>query len=218
MEQLLGVFIGIGLSATCGFRIFVPLLGMSIAHHAGALSFAQGFGANPDAFLVGCLLPALHLGEKRIFMDQAVCPFLKEGVNVAMNILSHWTGSGPKGPRYSPIKIEAKTEDNVSIPSPPRAGMVMSGGMDSLAALRLNRLHYPNTHPGYVKDSFFLHGFDIGGVVERGKIDIAPEVLAQAGRIVSRRNRHAKRDLFDRGALPPRDRIWRRDGPIPIVR
>jgi hypothetical protein len=43
MEQLLGIFIGIGLSATCGFRIFVPLLGMSIAHHAGALSFAQGF-------------------------------------------------------------------------------------------------------------------------------------------------------------------------------
>ncbi len=43
MEQLLGVFIGIGLSATCGFRIFVPLLGMSIAHHAGALSFAKGF-------------------------------------------------------------------------------------------------------------------------------------------------------------------------------
>ena len=43
MEELLGVFIGIGLSATCGFRIFVPLLGMSIAHHAGALSFTNGF-------------------------------------------------------------------------------------------------------------------------------------------------------------------------------
>lgn len=43
MEQLLGIFIGIGLSATCGFRIFVPLLGMSIAHHAGALAFAEGF-------------------------------------------------------------------------------------------------------------------------------------------------------------------------------
>ena len=43
MEELLGVFIGIGLSATCGFRIFVPLLGMSIAHHAGSLSFANGF-------------------------------------------------------------------------------------------------------------------------------------------------------------------------------
>lgn len=43
MEEVLGLFIGIGLSATCGFRIFVPLFGMSIAHHAGALSFSNGF-------------------------------------------------------------------------------------------------------------------------------------------------------------------------------
>jgi len=43
MQEVLGVFIGIGLSATCGFRIFVPLLGMSIAHKAGALSFSEGF-------------------------------------------------------------------------------------------------------------------------------------------------------------------------------
>jgi len=43
METLLGVIIGIGLSATCGFRIFVPLLGMGIAYRAGALNFASGF-------------------------------------------------------------------------------------------------------------------------------------------------------------------------------
>jgi hypothetical protein len=43
MEELLGVLIGIGLSATCGFRIFVPLLGMGIAYRAGALNFASGF-------------------------------------------------------------------------------------------------------------------------------------------------------------------------------
>lgn len=43
MEQILSILIGIGLSATCGFRIFVPLLGMSIAYHAGALNFAPGF-------------------------------------------------------------------------------------------------------------------------------------------------------------------------------
>jgi hypothetical protein len=43
MEQILSVLIGIALSATCGFRIFVPLLGMSIAYHAGALNFAPGF-------------------------------------------------------------------------------------------------------------------------------------------------------------------------------
>lgn len=43
MEQLLSIIIGIGLSATCGFRIFVPLLGMGIAYRAGALDFAAGF-------------------------------------------------------------------------------------------------------------------------------------------------------------------------------
>lgn len=43
METVLSILIGIGLSATCGFRIFVPLLGMSIAFHAGALEFAPGF-------------------------------------------------------------------------------------------------------------------------------------------------------------------------------
>jgi hypothetical protein len=56
MEQLLSILIGIGLSATCGFRIFVPLLGMSIAYHAGALEFAPGFswiGAWPATIAFG---------------------------------------------------------------------------------------------------------------------------------------------------------------------
>lgn len=146
--------------------------------------FAEGFGANPDAFLVGCLLPALHLGEQRIFMDQAICPFLKEGTGVAMNILSHWTGSKPEGRQYFPIKIEAKTREDMTVLSPPRSGMVMSGGMDSLAALRLNRLHYHKTHPGYVQDSFFLHGFDIGGVVERGsKYHVFERAMAAISKI-----------------------------------
>ena len=43
MQELLGLFIGLGLSATCGFRVFVPLLGMGIAFRAGALTFAPGF-------------------------------------------------------------------------------------------------------------------------------------------------------------------------------
>ena len=31
--------------------------------------YADDFFANPHAFLVGCLLPAIHLGEKRILID-----------------------------------------------------------------------------------------------------------------------------------------------------
>jgi hypothetical protein len=42
-EGLIGIFIGIGLSATCGFRVFVPLLGMSIAFHTGHLTLSPGF-------------------------------------------------------------------------------------------------------------------------------------------------------------------------------
>jgi hypothetical protein len=43
MQGVMAFFVGVGLSATCGFRIFVPLLGMSIAHHAGAITLSHGF-------------------------------------------------------------------------------------------------------------------------------------------------------------------------------
>lgn len=43
MENLLGLCVGIGLSAACGFRIFVPLLAMSIASYSGHLELSQGF-------------------------------------------------------------------------------------------------------------------------------------------------------------------------------
>jgi len=43
MQAILAFFVGIGLSATCGFRVFVPLLGLSIAHHVGHLPLAHGF-------------------------------------------------------------------------------------------------------------------------------------------------------------------------------
>jgi hypothetical protein len=43
MEILLSVCIGIGLSAACGFRVFVPLLVMSIANMSGHLALAKGF-------------------------------------------------------------------------------------------------------------------------------------------------------------------------------
>ena len=61
MSAIMGLCIGIGLSATCGFRVFVPLLGISIAAHAGHLELAQGFewiGSTPAmiAFTVAMIL------------------------------------------------------------------------------------------------------------------------------------------------------------------
>lgn len=43
MDTLLSLGVGLGLSAACGFRVFVPLLAASIAAQAGYLTLAPGF-------------------------------------------------------------------------------------------------------------------------------------------------------------------------------
>ena len=43
METLLSMCVGIGLSAACGFRVFVPLFVMSLASQAGHLALSPGF-------------------------------------------------------------------------------------------------------------------------------------------------------------------------------
>jgi hypothetical protein len=43
METLLGLMVGIGLSAAGGFRVFVPLLGLSIASMTGYINLSSGF-------------------------------------------------------------------------------------------------------------------------------------------------------------------------------
>src|SRR5215472_11566667 len=43
MDTLLSVCLGVGLSAACGFRVFVPLLVISIASMSGHLTLAHGF-------------------------------------------------------------------------------------------------------------------------------------------------------------------------------
>jgi hypothetical protein len=43
MDTLLSVFVGVGLSAACGFRIFVPLLVMSVASITGQMTLSPEF-------------------------------------------------------------------------------------------------------------------------------------------------------------------------------
>ena len=64
METILSVLIGVGLSAACGFRIFVPFLIMSIAALSGHLDLAPGFDwvGTPYAliaFLIATVLEVL---------------------------------------------------------------------------------------------------------------------------------------------------------------
>ncbi len=43
METTISLLVGIGLSAACGFRVFVPLLMVSLASHTGHLALSSGF-------------------------------------------------------------------------------------------------------------------------------------------------------------------------------
>ena len=126
--------------------------------------FAGDISCNPHAFLVGCLLPAMHFGEKRIFMDSEICPFLQEGLQTVMALIKEWSSGA-----YKPLKIDVKTSTALRpFRENRRAALFLSGGIDSLSALRINKKNYPEQHPGSIKDCLLIHGFDIGGVVKRG--------------------------------------------------
>ncbi|MHC1763461.1 MAG: DUF4126 domain-containing protein [Verrucomicrobiia bacterium] len=43
METILSLCVGLGLSAACGFRVFVPFLVMSVAAHSGHLNLSPDF-------------------------------------------------------------------------------------------------------------------------------------------------------------------------------
>jgi hypothetical protein len=43
VETILSIFLGIGLSAACGFRVFVPLLCLSVAAHSGFVDLIDSF-------------------------------------------------------------------------------------------------------------------------------------------------------------------------------
>jgi hypothetical protein len=127
-------------------------------------AFAQSIEANPHAFAVGCIVPALYYGEQRLALQEAICPRLKEGLETVMALLRHWTDG-----QFNPLSIEAPLARTARHPDKVRqAAIFLSGGMDSLAALKLLKDTYAPTHPGHPKDALLVHGFDIGGVIERG--------------------------------------------------
>lgn len=43
METLVALCVGLGLSAACGFRVFIPMMAMSLAAKAGMLTLGPGF-------------------------------------------------------------------------------------------------------------------------------------------------------------------------------
>ena len=141
-------------------------------------AFADALQPSPHAFAVGCIIPALYFGERRLALEAAICPRLKEGLETVMAIMHHWTGG-----RFRPLVVEAPLARSVLHADKARhAAIFLSGGMDSLAALKNIIDNYDRSHPAYPRDALLVHGFDIGGVVARGAkypvFDRAREAMA----------------------------------------
>src|SRR4030067_1958090 len=68
--------------------------------------YADSLSCNPHAFLVGCIVPAMHYGEKRVSIDAEICPALRDGLITAMGWIRHWYYS----PARELVKIEAGTQ------------------------------------------------------------------------------------------------------------
>lgn len=121
-------------------------------------AFAEGLSCNPDAFLIGCAIPAMHYGEERILLDAEICPELRDGLVTAMSWIRHWF----YGPERDLVRIEAKTRSGFTTPrTPERAGLFFSGGIDSFSTLRANRLGYPLEHPWSIKDGLLVYGLEL---------------------------------------------------------
>jgi hypothetical protein len=121
-------------------------------------AFADSLSCNPHAFLVGCTIPAMHYGEERVFVDAEICPELREGLITAMSWLRHWYYD----PDRALVRIEAKRRSGLPTPrTPERAGFFFSGGIDSFATLRANRLGFPQEHPWSIRDGLVVYGLEL---------------------------------------------------------
>jgi len=119
-------------------------------------AFSDALSCNPNAFLLAAVIPAMRHGERRIGIEGEICPQLREGLMEVMAWLKHWFGGKRKI-----IAIEARSISQTPPPVPERAAFLFSGGIDSLATLRANRLNIPPTHPGSFKDGLLIFGLDV---------------------------------------------------------
>ena len=122
--------------------------------------FAEDLSCNPHAFLVACTIPAMRFGEKRVFIDAEICPELHDGLITSMSLFRHWFDWYK--PETNLVQIESRQQNHTSpVTRIPRAAFLFSGGIDSLATLRANHLHYTMDHPLFIKDGVLIYGLEV---------------------------------------------------------
>ena len=126
--------------------------------------FADLVLANPNAWAAGCFLPARWHGEKRLKVEGRLCPALHAGLGAVMRQMSLWYGGSEAQPVFEPTGGFAAPQPT----NPPCAASFLSGGIDSMATLRQNRMTFPQDHPASIRRCLCVYGFDLGGLEELG--------------------------------------------------
>ena len=108
-----------------------------------------------DGFAVAAAVVAQHHGERRLIVEGTLCPRLAEGLAAAARLLARWFSAALPAP-----VIESSRGTAPRFPPPvPRAGVFLSGGLDSLFAVAHNRDRYPREHPASLRDAVVLEGY-----------------------------------------------------------
>lgn len=123
-------------------------------------AFADSFAASPDAFLLACAPAAGWHGEQRVALEGPVCPVMRDHADAVVRLIR------TQHPELTVPRIEVAQGVEPGLPRrPERTGMFLSGGVDALTVLRLNRRTYPLDHPASIREAFLafgLYGFDVG--------------------------------------------------------
>jgi hypothetical protein len=128
---------------------------------------------NANAFLLSTAIPAMHYGEKRLYMDLEVCPDLKSGVSVVQDWFRYWYGKNGSEKLNIDVKLQKKQKNSSR---QKHAGFFFSGGIDSYAVLCANREDFAPQHPGYIKDGIVIFGLELE---ERKQFDHLLKMLSK---------------------------------------
>lgn len=119
--------------------------------------FAAHLRCNPHAFLTAAVVPALRFGERRVAIEAEIDPMLVGGLEQILRLLRGWYSRYGAAYNLPQIETGLKAEPE-PITAPPNAAFLMSGGIDSLATLRSNRLTFPLPHPRAFQTAVIIQG------------------------------------------------------------
>lgn len=142
-----------GVRATARVTWEGPTHGPDVLWFEAEAASAADFDAVPEAFVLGLGPVAASLGEPRLAIDAPLCPRFVSGLRGALRALAQ------AEPACRELPIEPAGGLRAQVPrSPRRAAVLLSGGVDSLSALRENQRAFPPDHPASIRDGVLLHG------------------------------------------------------------